>query len=261
MWMNQATIIVPAAFVPAAKGWLGEHYLIAPWFEMLLLAGVFMLAVLGFMRIAGYTGRCRAARRHMAAAAGELWLNRSSPGQILKSEGRMILANLRLLAWLTPSIVFGSIVFACLYGTLEERFGHAPLLAGNEFVLRVEPANANPAAIELPDLLVQPEAVCVTARVCPEGAGVEWFRLKANKPGQAELTFAPIGAQEPVTARVNVEQDAQPSAPRQRAGDWLVHIDYPGSRWLGHTWGWLACFLVLCLAMAAPLAKWTGVRL
>lgn len=265
MWMNQARALAQLALAPAAGDWLGAHYLIAPWFEMLLLATAFMLGVLGFMRVAGFPGRCRTARRHMVAAACELWLNRSSPGQILKSEIRLILANLRLLVWLTPSIVFGSILFACLYSTLEERFGHAPILPGSEFVVRVEAAAGGAAVVDLPELLVQPELTPVTAQVRPEGAGIEWFRLEARKRGQAELTFAPTGEQaqvaSPMHARVNVGMDALPSAPRQRAGDWLVRIDYPASCWFGHTWGWLACFLVLCLATAVPLAKWTGVRL
>lgn len=227
------------------------RYLFNPWIEMVLVAAVFMLLLLVFTKYAGFCSRLGNARREMLAAAYEILLYRRRPRTVLIGELKLICANLKFLAWLTPSLVFAGVLFAGMYNTLSNRYGYAPAAIGKDIVVKTKHASGEKQELSSCRIDKNKNDLAISARVTVPSVGATWTRVAPLRAGLLALDLG----RENATAALNVESSHLPAMPRQYDNGLEIWIGYPRRKWWGSAHGWLVYFLVASTAVAVPLAR------
>jgi len=235
-----------AASDRALRRAMPDRYLLADWFELALIATLFMLLLFLFMRRFGLCSRLRNTRRHMLADVYQLYLYRRSVRLVIRGEFSLICRNLQYILLLTPTLLAGSFLFAILYNPLTDRYASAPLPPNHDFVIRLHALSNeawNPALAALPNTT----DLFTTARVRAPSIKTIFARLRASRPGLFPLAHT--------NATVNIQSPHRPTRPWQYSQGLEIHIPYPPARWWGLTHGWLLYFLLICLITCFPLAR------
>jgi hypothetical protein len=237
---------------------LPDDYLIARWVDMAAVACLYTALVLVFFRFAGFPARVRGARREMVAHACGIFLYRRSPGMVARLEARLAWANLKLLFFLLPTLLFGGALFAGAFETLADRSATPALPPGAEFVVRVRPAVDR--AVELADLDVRadPSDMLLTGRVRSFTRRTVWTRLRAVRSGVIPLSPGPHGIGR---VTVNIASAAAPVRRWQYADGLEVCVNYARPHERSAEYGWLAWFFLFCSVGSVPAAQLLRVRL
>jgi hypothetical protein len=242
----------------ALRAWSPERYLLCPAVELALIATLFMVAVLVFMRHFGLCGMLREARRQMLADVYQLLLYRRCLRLLVRSELRLAWGNIRYLVLLGPTLLFGGVLFGAMYNAMADRYGCMPLRVGQDVVIRSRCLSGTASDLAQADVHADERLLPITAQVHSQAAGTVWTRLRCMRAGVWPVALGPDGGH---WASVNVQVFDRPPRPWQYVGDVEVHIAYPRAKWWGMAHGWLIYFLLICLVVARPVLLLTGVRL
>jgi hypothetical protein len=239
---------------------LPSRYLLNQWVEVCILACVYTLLLLLFMKVAGFGGRVGTIRRDMLREAYRILLYRRCLRVVLRAEMTLVWSNLKLLFFLLPTLLFGTLVAAGGYDFLAERYACRPVAVGEEFVVR---ARAVRRGLELKDCEVQglPPSVEKTARVRSPDERTVWTRLAAHQPGVFGFgTGGGSGGASGRGATVNVGRPDRPVRRWQYTGGLELYVDYGSAHERGRGHGWVVAFVAVCFASAVPLGRALSVR-
>ncbi|MCY2951096.1 MAG: hypothetical protein NTU53_03855 [Planctomycetota bacterium] len=226
-----------------------DRYLLSATIELALIAILFTLILFLFMRYFGLCSLLRQTRRQMLAQVYQLLVYRRCLRLLIRSELNLILANLKYLLILIPTLLFGSLLFAAIYNALLDRYGRAPLPINQDFVIRTRPSTIT--STDGRNLLI-------SARVRSASTNTVWTRLRAPTPGVFPLQLGPDRLH---LASINIQTPSRPTRPWQYTNGLEIHIPYPTARWFGLPHGHLLYFLLICLLASPPIARLTGVKL
>jgi hypothetical protein len=219
---------------------LPDHYLANRWLDLTLLAGLYAALVVLFMRQIRLGSHLRTSRQKMLAAAYAMLLYRRIPQRVIRSEAGLICSNLKYLAYLSPTLVFGGIAFAAALGPLHERYGSEPLRIGESFLVSLEGPG---------ELQFDKEDFAVEARVRVSKLQMTWAKLAARHAGLLPLR---LGAH---VLAVNVDRPSVPRVAKRVWDDLTVHVTYPPG-----SYGWAGWFGGISIALAGILMRSMGVQ-
>ncbi|MGE5612538.1 MAG: hypothetical protein ACM359_25040 [Bacillota bacterium] len=199
---------------------LPNRYLGNCWLDLVLLAGLYAALIVLFMGLVPLGSRLHAARQQMLAAAYGMLLYRRIPQRVIRCEAALVYYNLKYLLYLSPTLVFGGLVFAAAFDPLHERYGCPPLQVGQGFIVSVEGPG---------DLPADADDFAVDARVRVPKLKRAWAKLTARHPGLLPLQ---VGSH---VLALNVDRPDIPRVAKRVWGDLTVQIAYPPGnyRWLG----------------------------
>ena len=234
---------------------LPEHFLISRSCELAVFAAAFTLIVLLFMKRFGFVAQLRALRRQMQQHLYAVILYHRSPRAVLWNELMLGWCNIKLILWLTPTLVFGGVIFACLFDVLIDRYATAPLPINRPLVLQSQISTASDWKVQEVELRSSNPhlAVEAVARI-PDSRSV-WTRLRADDAGMYAVQVGSAGM-----AIINVARPDQPSHPIQSFNGLEVRVEYPPNLWWGWRHGWLFFFFAWCILTGIPTSRLLGVR-
>lgn len=233
-------------------------YLGNVWIELTVVAVVYTLLLLLFIRISRLGPHSHRVRRQMAAEAIGLLLYYRSPRAVMRHEARLIRANVRWLAYWLPALIAGGLLFALLWPALTDRYDYLPAPVGQAIVLRarlIAPERSGldgDLDLDQMDVRGPTGAVQITARVRSAATGTVWTRLVPTQPGLLDLR---LGAPGTPPVQLNAMQTGRPALPWHYRDGVELRIDYPRRTWWGLPHGWLVFLLAVCLATTALLAR------
>jgi hypothetical protein len=237
---------------------LPQVYVGGWWADMAVVACAYTLLLLAFVRVAGFPARVRRARREMVAHAYGILLYRRSFRMVVRFEARLVWANLKLLAFLAPTLLFGGLLFAGAAETLSDRYAATPLPAGTEFVVRVHSTGDLTRGLAEGDVHADPSGFEQTGRVRSAAHRTVWTRLRALRSGIVPLLTSPDAV---AGTTVNIGSNTAPVHRWQYAGGLEIYVNYPAPRGWWAENGWLAPFFVFCAVGSVPAARALRVRL
>lgn len=229
-----------------------EAYILNHWVELFLVATVFTLLIIVFMKYFGFLSRLRTINRRMLANAYEVLLFRRHPWTVILAELKLIWENMKLLAFLTPTLLFSGALFVLMSQNLLQRYTYIPAKVGEHIVIRAELPNNTSDEVSEYKFAGQGDMLEITAQVVSKAARTVWAGLRSSRPGLFHLRRED-GSETGVVLNVGILD--RPSLARQRVSGMDVEIGYPRRKWWAMKHGWIIWFSIVCLGVSLPLAR------
>lgn len=254
---------------------LSGYFRLFSWAHPLAgLAVLSALAGIGMLWLFGRTSNQAAitqAKRRVYANLMELRLFVDEPAIMLRTQGQLLVSNLRYLGLMLVPAAVVAVPMVVLLIHLEAYYGRSPLRVGSDTIVTLETENALDAGPRAPELTA-PAGIAVetpAVRVLRERQ-VSW-RIRALRPVSGTLKFQlPEGTVEKRIeagggfrfvpgrrTRSAVSALWHPDEPRLAASVNWIDVDYPSGDidFLGLHWHWLVWFTLISMITALAFKK------
>lgn len=240
-----------------------------------------ILVGIGMLWVFGATSNQKAierAKKKMQAYLLELRLYGDDPGLLFKAQGNLILYNFRYIGLMLVPAIYLTIPMVVLLFHLDAIYGIAPLKPGQSAVLTVQAAGRLTPKTDVPQLTLPPGFVAETPAARALDDGQYSWRLRADQPGEGELSFRWMGQE--FTKSLDAGEDLRYVSPRRETSWWSsiaspgeelltvenlnwIELRYPAAEIHTGDWSlhWLVWFLIISIVAAYGLKGFFGVTI